>query len=77
MKIIKTTRKYLHVRMTEEEYKSAKMHLDILARLKQHREWFEANHHKVTGEDDYGAYESYWVSNETGQIVQPPGGFVV
>lgn len=70
MKIIKTTRKYLHVRMTQEEYASANICLDVMEREIAYRKWFLANHHKVTGEDDYGAYESYWVNNETGNMVQ-------
>jgi hypothetical protein len=77
MKIIKKTRKYLHVRMTEEEYRHAKMHLDQWEQLQKHREWFLANHERKTGTDDYGSYESYWVNKETGQMVPDPGGLVI
>lgn len=77
MKIIHKTKKYLHVRMTEDEYQRAKMHQNIHDRAEAYRKWFKANHHRVTGEDDYGCYESYWVENKTGKMVPEPQGIIL
>lgn len=58
--------------MTQDEYERAKLHEDIHGRAQAYKTWFKANHRYVTGEDDYGCYEAYWVNNETGKMVPDP-----
>jgi hypothetical protein len=79
MKVIKKTRKYLHVRMTQSE-------LDILnqavikeeKKLKEeqqridHAKWFYSNHIEHSSQDEYSSWHTYYQNIHTGNYVQNP-----
>lgn len=77
MKLIKTTRKYVHIRMTEDEFEISRMAVKNYYDMLKTQKWFLENHTRKTGRDDYGSYESYWVNNRTGNITHPPVGIIV
>lgn len=79
MKVIKKTRKYLHVRMTEEEYallEDAIWQRDASQRKEDERlayaEWFFTNHVEINWQDEYSSWHTDWRNIQTGEYVQAP-----
>lgn len=84
MQVIKKTRKYLHVRMTEEEYglledairqhnANQKKQAEQLAYAK----WFFTNHVEINWQDEYSSWHTDWKNIETGEYVPDPGFWVM
>lgn len=79
MKILKTTRKYLHVRMTQEEYDLlegaiSKQNAESKKEKEQlaYAEWFFTNHVEINWQDEYSSWHTDWKNIETGKSVQNP-----
>lgn len=79
MKILKRNKKYLHVRMTPEEYKSAgegiaKDFNEKKAEADRHayNQWFFDNFEEITWEDEYSKWHSVWKHKETGETRPEP-----
>jgi len=83
MKITKITRKYLHVRMTQEEYDLLESAITKHERdQKKERErdeyarWWFSNHVEINWEDEYSSSHTDWTNIHTGKSVQSPGFWV-
>ena len=79
MKVIKKTRKYLHVRMTEEEFGSAKRAIKAELASKEaekereaYNQWFADNFECHSWSDEYSEWHEEWKHKETGEVRQPP-----
>lgn len=80
MKIINKTRKYLHVRMTQEEYnlltkaitKEEKIKTEEQKRV-EYAKWFFTNHIEHKYQDEYSSWHSDWINIHTKQYVNDPG----
>jgi hypothetical protein len=79
MKIIKKTRKYLHVRMTEDEYELLQKSIleqDIEKQKEEEQlayaEWFFTNHVEINWQDEYSSWHTDWRNIHTGKYVQNP-----
>ena len=79
MKVINKTKKYLHVRLSQDEFglleKAIKAKAD--EELKKQREleyaeWFFSNHVEVSWEDEYSSWHSEWKNIHTRKTVNPP-----
>jgi hypothetical protein len=72
MKIIHTTKKYLHVRMTEEEYNMTypviKRHEELMAM----QNWWTENVEQRHEEDEYGSIVTRYYEKSTGKMVRRP-----
>lgn len=75
MKILKKTKKYLHVRMTQEEYDIAMIHINSADAMNQNIKAFQAKYEKKYGTDEYGSSYTYYIDRETGK--QAPYGLYV
>ncbi len=83
MKIINKTKKYLHVRMTNEEFAILEEGMKVLARKKhvekqrlEYAEWFFTNHIDVSWQDEYSSWHTDWINVETKKSVQAPDMYV-
>ena len=79
MKIINKTKKYLHVRMTNEEFVILEKGIQKLAsdkekerKLLEYAEWFFTNHIDVSWQDEYSSWHTDWINVETKKSVQAP-----
>lgn len=84
MKVIKTTKKYLHVRISKEEYSlfSKALTTQALEKEKEERKlewakWFFSNHIEESWEDEYGSNHTYWIDINTGKDVHTPDYFLL
>lgn len=79
MKLLKKTKRYLHVRMSQEEFDLLEKGIKKLAsdREKEQKrieyaEWFFTNHIDISWQDEYSSWHTDWKNIHTGQYVQAP-----
>lgn len=69
MKLIKKTRKYVYVRMTEAQYKKAKRDHDRIENMIAMNKAFREQYEEVRWQDEYSSWHTYWKNKKTGDVV--------
>lgn len=76
MKIIKKTKKYLHIRLTEEEFdlltgavKEFEAKKKKEARTLEYATWFYTNHVDISWQDEYSSWHTDWINIQTKKSV--------
>ena len=76
MKILKQTKKYLHVRMTQQELVLLEHALNKHEREKakeqkqlEYAEWFYTNHIDISWQDEYSSWHTEWKNIHTKETV--------
>jgi len=84
MKILNKTKKYWHVRLSDDEYDLLEKSLkkDAADKRKEaeqleYAQWFFANHEEKTWQDEYGSWQSCWGNIHTRKTVPDPDYFTV
>jgi hypothetical protein len=84
MKIINKTKKYYHVRVSEEELnllkKAVKKQNNEAQReieTQEYCKWFFSNHVEISWQDEYSSGQSDWKDINTGKSIQTPDYFSV
>ena len=84
MKILSKTKKYLHVRLSREEYALLELALEkktIEEERKEkeleYAEWFFSNHIDINWQDEYSSWHTAWKNIHTKKEVQHPDFFTV
>lgn len=77
MKVINKTRKYLHVRLSAEEFTllEGALKKDAAAKEREQKqleyaEWFYSNHIDVSWQDEYSSWHTDWKNIHTKETVQ-------
>lgn len=83
MKLLKKTKKYLHVRLSleeltllEEAIKRAAAEKKEEQKRVEYAEWFFTNHIDISYQDEYSSWHTDWLNVETKKRVQAPDIFV-
>ena len=83
MKVIKKTKKYLHVRMTQSELNilnQAVIKKENELKKEQQRidyaKWFYSNHVEHSSQDEYSSWHTYYINIHTNKYGQDPGFWV-